>query len=84
MRQGGDGWTANRQDVPEPPFSVCSAWVGLSQTEAFQLNVTVTGLLLSYRFSSAVAKWDEGKKVWVDVRVAIRDGMRTVGLVQRI
>ncbi|GFZ46177.1 hypothetical protein JCM24511_04424 [Saitozyma sp. JCM 24511] len=36
----------------------------------------VTGLLLSYRFSSAMSKWDEGKKVWVDVRTTIRDGIR--------
>jgi predicted membrane chloride channel (bestrophin family) len=38
----------------------------------------VTGLLLSYRFSSAMSKWDEGKKVWVDVRTTIRDGIRMV------
>ncbi|KAL7422293.1 hypothetical protein Q5752_002939 [Cryptotrichosporon argae] len=36
----------------------------------------VTGLLLSYRFSSAMARWDEGKKVWTEVRVAVRDGLR--------
>ncbi|RXK36721.1 hypothetical protein M231_06028 [Tremella mesenterica] len=36
----------------------------------------VTGLLLSYRFSSALSKWDEGKKVWVGVRTDIRDGIR--------
>ncbi|WWD15859.1 hypothetical protein CI109_100283 [Kwoniella shandongensis] len=40
----------------------------------------VTGLLLSYRFSSAIAKWDEGKQVWVGVRTTIRDGMRMLSV----
>jgi len=40
--------------------------------------IAVTGLLLSYRFSSAVQKWDEGKSVWVGVRGTIRDGVRMV------
>lgn len=40
----------------------------------------MSGLLLSYRFSSAVSKWDEGKKVWVETRTAIRDGVRMVSL----
>ncbi|EIW69644.1 hypothetical protein TREMEDRAFT_68797 [Tremella mesenterica DSM 1558] len=40
----------------------------------------VTGLLLSYRFSSALSKWDEGKKVWVGVRTDIRDGIRMTPL----
>ena len=38
----------------------------------------MTGLLMSYRFSSALGKWDEGKKVWVGVRGTIRDGVRMV------
>jgi predicted membrane chloride channel (bestrophin family) len=38
----------------------------------------VTGLLLSYRFSSALSRWDEGKKVWVSLRSDIRDGIRMV------
>lgn len=38
----------------------------------------VTGLLLSYRFSTALARWDEGKKVWVELRTNIRDGIRMV------
>ncbi|WVQ98673.1 hypothetical protein IAU59_005804 [Kwoniella sp. CBS 9459] len=38
----------------------------------------VTGLLLSYRFSSAISKWDEGKQVWAEVRITIRDGIRLV------
>jgi len=38
----------------------------------------VTGLLLSYRFSSALSRWDEGKKVWVALRSDIRDGIRMV------
>ncbi|OXM81229.1 hypothetical protein C364_01092 [Cryptococcus neoformans Bt63] len=36
----------------------------------------VSGLLLSYRFSSAMGKWDEGKQVWSGVRTTIRDGIR--------
>ncbi|KIR32409.1 hypothetical protein I352_05236 [Cryptococcus deuterogattii MMRL2647] len=36
----------------------------------------VSGLLLSYRFSSAIGKWDEGKQVWSEVRTTIRDGIR--------
>ncbi|KAK8869864.1 hypothetical protein IAR55_000432 [Kwoniella newhampshirensis] len=40
----------------------------------------VTGLLLSYRFSSAITKWDEGKQVWVEVRTTIRDGMRMLSV----
>lgn len=38
----------------------------------------VSGLLLSYRFSSAMGKWDEGKQVWSGVRTTIRDGIRMV------
>nr|XP_019042745.1 hypothetical protein I302_08452 [Kwoniella bestiolae CBS 10118]OCF21675.1 hypothetical protein I302_08452 [Kwoniella bestiolae CBS 10118] len=38
----------------------------------------VTGLLVSYRFSSAITKWDEGRQVWAAVRITIRDGMRMV------
>lgn len=38
----------------------------------------VSGLLLSYRFSSAIGKWDEGKQVWSGVRTTIRDGIRMV------
>lgn len=38
----------------------------------------VSGLLLSYRFSSAIGKWDEGKQVWSEVRTTIRDGIRMV------
>nr|ODN99647.1 hypothetical protein L204_02080 [Cryptococcus depauperatus CBS 7855] len=37
----------------------------------------VTGLLLSYRFSSAVQKWDEGKQIWSEIRTTIRNGIRT-------
>ncbi|WVF72257.1 hypothetical protein IAT40_007069 [Kwoniella sp. CBS 6097] len=40
----------------------------------------VTGLLLSYRFSSAISKWDEGKQVWAQVRITIRDGIRLVSI----
>jgi putative membrane protein len=40
--------------------------------------IAVTGLLLSYRFSSALSRWDEGKKVWVALRSDIRDGIRMV------
>ncbi|WVQ78054.1 hypothetical protein IAT38_000135 [Cryptococcus sp. DSM 104549] len=40
----------------------------------------VTGLLLSYRFSSAIGKWDEGKKVWVEVRTTIRSGIRMLSI----
>ncbi|WVR05130.1 hypothetical protein IAU60_002142 [Kwoniella sp. DSM 27419] len=40
----------------------------------------VTGLLLSYRFSSAIGKWDEGKQVWAGVRTTIRDGMRMLAI----
>lgn len=29
-----------------------------------------------------MSKWDEGKKVWAEVRTAIRDGVRTVSLFQ--
>ena len=47
----------------------------ISGQEAERLYA-VTGLLLSYRFSSALARWDEGKKVWVALRSDIRDGIR--------
>ncbi|WVQ71604.1 hypothetical protein IAR50_001144 [Cryptococcus sp. DSM 104548] len=40
----------------------------------------VTGLLLSYRFSTAIGKWDEGKKVWSEVRTTIRDGIRVISI----
>ena len=40
----------------------------------------MTGLLLSYRFSSALSKWDEGKQIWVGVRTNIRDGVRMVSV----
>ncbi|ODN84759.1 hypothetical protein, variant [Cryptococcus amylolentus CBS 6039] len=40
----------------------------------------VTGLLLSYRFSTAIGKWDEGKKVWSEVRTTIRDGIRVLSI----
>nr|XP_019013467.1 uncharacterized protein I206_01534 [Kwoniella pini CBS 10737]OCF52248.1 hypothetical protein I206_01534 [Kwoniella pini CBS 10737] len=40
----------------------------------------VTGLLVSYRFSSAITKWDEGRQVWAAVRITIRDGMRMLSI----
>ncbi|WRT67078.1 uncharacterized protein IL334_004044 [Kwoniella shivajii] len=40
----------------------------------------VTGLLVSYRFSSAIQKWDEGRQVWASVRITIRDGMRMISI----
>ncbi|OCF54192.1 hypothetical protein L486_08389 [Kwoniella mangroviensis CBS 10435] len=40
----------------------------------------VTGLLVSYRFSSAITKWDEGRQVWAAVRITIRDGMRMLSV----
>ncbi|WVQ70153.1 uncharacterized protein L199_008378 [Kwoniella botswanensis] len=40
----------------------------------------VTGLLVSYRFSSAITKWDEGRLVWAAVRITIRDGMRMLSV----
>ncbi|ORX39822.1 hypothetical protein BD324DRAFT_237270 [Kockovaella imperatae] len=40
----------------------------------------VTGLLLSYNFSNSVSKWEQGKKVWVDVRTTIRDAVRTISI----
>ena len=43
----------------------------------------MTGLLLSYRFSSAVNKWEDGKKLWVDVRTSVRDGVRMVRICLR-
>ncbi|WWC90090.1 uncharacterized protein L201_005023 [Kwoniella dendrophila CBS 6074] len=44
----------------------------------------VTGLLVSYRFSSAITKWDEGRQVWAAVRITIRDGMRMLSIPNHI
>lgn len=62
-------------------MSARSAWVRTICTARGYLLMylyLVSGLLLSYRFSSAIGKWDEGKQVWSGVRTTIRDGIRMV------
>lgn len=77
------GWTS-----PSSMSKLGAAVVGVLSMGEYSIYSTVkrdhgsrravTGLLLSYRFSSALARWDEGKKVWVELRTNIRDGIRMV------
>lgn len=40
-----------------------------------------TGLLMSYRSSSALAKWGKGKGVWGGIKAEIRDVLRQVSAI---
>jgi putative membrane protein len=62
---------------PSPSFLRVDLRVTVQYAAAMGL-MTVTGLLISYRFSTALSKWDEGKKVWVGIRSDVRQGIRMV------
>lgn len=79
------GWIS-RESLGKGGGSIVGV-LSMGQHALYSANVTVanvlylylvSGLLLSYRFSSAIGKWDEGKQVWSEVRTTIRDGIRMV------
>lgn len=49
---------------------------GATMTAALSMT---TGLLMSYRSSTALAKWGKGKGVWGGVKGEVRDVLRQVG-----
>ncbi|KAK4688651.1 ion channel-forming bestrophin family protein, partial [Tremellales sp. Uapishka_1] len=59
---------------------ISAGGTGKAGTAVVGVLSMVTGLLLSYRFSSAISKWDEGKKVWVQVGIEIRSGIRMLSI----
>ena len=51
---------------------------GATMTAALSMT---TGLLMSYRSSTALAKWGKGKGVWGGIKAEVRDVLRQVSAI---